>query len=929
MTEGIGKDRPDISITGSYGTTVGDFAKVNNYFLTAKRRAKRREPVIVGRVPQPIAPFIARRELFAADTPPAPDGQRLVLVGDGGVGKTELAAAHFRHRVADGAGFGLWVTATSRQAVLSAYQQAARELELEAASAEEAADSLLGWLLGAGKPWIVVLDDVANPADLDQLWPQGQAGQVLVTTRRNEAAWRNIAASADIYVFTPGESIRYLEAKLKPVTDVPGILDEAAELAADLGYLPLALSHASAFIEDAHITCAEYRGLLSDRLSPLADVMPESPAAAGSGYPTAVPAAWSLALDRADALKPRGLARPLWLVISCLNASDVPETVLLAESTRRYLAGFAGGPKGEAGKPVSNHNAKDALRALSRLSLTRYPKAGTLHSPAKSVRTHPLAQRATRDSCAPADLADAARTAATALAETWPRDEADATVIQLAVSNTDAVRAACPEAVWEPDAHAILFHRGYLTGKSGSAAGTAAYFAQLAEESAVRLGADHPDTLLARQEHAHWLGESGRYTEAADCYERLLRGSGHGAETSLPDELELRYWQAHYTGKAGNHTDAIWQFGAIITELVELEEEKETASELLFHSRLDHAHWIAVSGETDVALRLLTGMLGDVRRIQGPDAVDALSVRGAVAETKGMAGDTVQALREWEGLVPVYRRTLGELHPETLGARNRLAWWRSRALGLPAVADELGQLVSDAAKVKGSEDRGVLELRAGLAKAVGRARDPQEAIPHLEEVIRERARRGEADDRETFRERVNLAGWRGRAGRPDLAIADYEQVLKDQCRVLGDDDYDTLFTRYQLIYWRMADSGGEGQHRAALTDLLRDAQRAGKDAAHLVLHIRAQLLVGPAGEGGDIEADLAALIAEASEAFGDDDELTLRLRANLLILRMADARPGAAAQLRSLLPVAVATFGEAHLVTQVIRDALREKLPAV
>lgn len=36
-------------------------------------------------------------------------------------------------------------------------------------------------------------------------------------------------------------------------------MGEAAELAADLGYLPLALAQAATFIRDRHETCAGYR----------------------------------------------------------------------------------------------------------------------------------------------------------------------------------------------------------------------------------------------------------------------------------------------------------------------------------------------------------------------------------------------------------------------------------------------------------------------------------------------------------------------------------------------------------------------------------------------------------------------------------------------------------------------------------------------
>ncbi len=758
MPELGGKDLPDISITHSYAPVVGDRTRVHQQFVVLPP-AERHWPVIVGRPPQPIGKFIERPGPLAEAISPGGDDQkqRLVLIGDGGVGKTELAAVQFRERVKLGADLGLWVTATSRQAVLSAYWQTARELGLESADAEEGTDRLLAWLAGTAQSWIVVLDDVADPVDLQDLWPQGRAGQVVVTTRRSAAAWQNIATPVEIDVFTPAESVSYLQMMLKAhARRLPGILSEAAELAADLGHLPLALSHASAVIADDGISCAEYRDLLHDRLQTLADVMPEDPAAIGSGYPTAVPAAWSLALDRADALKPQGLARPLWRVISCLEASAVPEAALFAEPTRRYLAAFAlkrGNDDNDADNPVSNRSAKDALRNLHRLSLIR-------HLPDKAVRTHPLAQRATRESCAARDLVDAAHTAADALAETWPGDGAEATAIEIAVSNTDAVRAACPEAVWEPEAHVTLFHRGYLTGESGLAVGAAAYFAQLADESAVRLGADHPDTRLARRQHARWLGESGRFAEAAACYRRLVHGQGQDAADS-GSQLEQRFWLAHYTGAAGDYVDAVRQYDAL---MLELEETAEIPPEFLLEARRDRARWIGADGETDRAIQLLEEVLKDTRRTLGADSARILAGRAAIAETRARAGDSGRALSGWEALVPDYIRTLGRAHRETLAARHNLAVLRAEVVGLPAAADEMGQLLSDALSVMGTEDPRLLNLRAELARAVGRARSPHEAISLLEGTVRELTSRGQGDDRRTFVLRANLAAWRGRAG---------------------------------------------------------------------------------------------------------------------------------------------------------------------
>ena len=94
----------------------------------------------------------------------------------GGSGKTQLAAA-LAHSLWDSRGVDLlvWVCATSRVAILDAYALALADLG--AADPDDdltaAAGRFLAWLSGTERRWLVVLDDLADPADLDGLWPDG------------------------------------------------------------------------------------------------------------------------------------------------------------------------------------------------------------------------------------------------------------------------------------------------------------------------------------------------------------------------------------------------------------------------------------------------------------------------------------------------------------------------------------------------------------------------------------------------------------------------------------------------------------------------------------------------------------------------------------------------------------------------------------
>ncbi|WP_260860420.1 NB-ARC domain-containing protein [Streptomyces cupreus] len=487
----------------------------------------------------------------AVVTPTAAVG---VVVGLGGVGKTQLAAHYARTLWQAGQlDVLVWITASSGEAVVEGFAAAAAELmgigeEVPA----RAAAMFLAWLEPkAGQKrcrWLVVLDDVSDPADLNGWWPPvSPTGRVLVTTRRQDAALTTGRHHIPVGVFTPEEALAYLTDAL-PRTEPAG---ELAALAEDLGHLPLALSQAAAYLTDTTTPVAGYRQLLASRTTALRDAAPD---ALPDGQQVTVAATWALSIEHANRLRPAGLARPLLQLAAFLNANGVPHNVLTGPAARTHLTHhrtdqpIPGNPAEDMPeREVSEQEAHLALSALRRLSLIQHDPT----TPQTAVRVHQLVQRAVRDTLTPAQYNEIARSAADALLAVWPGIENETALARALRANTTALTDSAQDALIEPDAHPVLYRIGESLGESGQVYAARHHFDRLALVTTSRLGPDHPDTLTARYELSRWQARAGDAAGAIDALADLLRDQIRVLGPDAPDTLSTRYELAYWRGEAG------------------------------------------------------------------------------------------------------------------------------------------------------------------------------------------------------------------------------------------------------------------------------------------------------------------------------------------------------------------------------------------
>lgn len=207
-----------------------------------------------------------------------------VIYALGGVGKT-TTALEYAHRSVESKRYQsvFWVRADSEETLFSEFKRIAKVIGLEtlglssvklnAENDEESDKSLykkavFNWLKNEKNgTWLLVYDNADDSEEgLAQNWlnitrsfPEGEHGRILITSRSEH--WTNRGDYAPLILlpyFDEKDSLAFFKKRLK--RSIVGTSEEkmAKQLADELGYLPLALEQASAYILNRKVSIEEY-----------------------------------------------------------------------------------------------------------------------------------------------------------------------------------------------------------------------------------------------------------------------------------------------------------------------------------------------------------------------------------------------------------------------------------------------------------------------------------------------------------------------------------------------------------------------------------------------------------------------------------------------------------------------------------------------
>jgi tetratricopeptide (TPR) repeat protein len=695
-----------------------------------------------------------------------PQGRFAVLCAVGGMGKTTVAAQLATQ--AEAAGWRVfWVrwrdgAELAQQMVQAALACGLPEAELEAARAGQASLPDVVWRqLGRVRRWLLVVDNADEPHEIGPAgepvadyrgWIRPHGRGLLVVTSRDgsEQTW---GPCAQLLPLEP-LPVRPAGQVLLDAAPVAGTAEQARELAARLGGLPLALHAAGTYLAgptSRYRTFAAYRQALEQELRFLL----------GAAHPNAshpqvaravVRHTWEVSLDQL-AGEGNALARPLLRLLALLAQAPVPLSLITPDLL----------------SVVTGHDVTAVALEAAFAGLHRYGLLGLPHSPGSTgpasgssegaqVVLHPLIR----------EINAVALTAETSDLAVWHRALAERLTTAVHEANQRG-RAGWPAAVLlaphlpllldYADPRTATHHRTTLNAlaqvlqKAGAFGAARLLHERVLDVETRMLGPEHPDTLTSRNNLGNALFGMGEPAEAI----RLLR-------QTLEDRTRI-------LGPV--HPDTLT-------------------------SRNDLACALDGTGEHAEAVGLLRQTLNDRTRVLGPEHPHTLASRDSLGLALDGMGEHAQAVRMHRSTLDDRIRVLGPEHHLTLLSRHNLASALTRAGEQTEAIQLLRQALNDHARILGDEHPHTLASRDSLGLALDGMGEHAQAVRMHRQTLEDRTRILSPEHPDTLASRHNLALALTSAGEQAEAIDLLRRTLDDRVRILGDEHTHTLSTRNAL-----------------------------------------------------------------------------------------------------------------------------------
>lgn len=353
--------------------------------LAAKERKQNFFTASLTNLPFERNPFFTGREeilidLHEAFTKKSAGSATQAISGLGGLGKTQTAIEYaYRHRDEYKAVF--WVQADTQLALITGFVEIARLVDLpekDAQNPDDAVRAAIHWT-EVNYGWLIIFDNADKPELVKGFRPRN--GDVLLTSRAQVFDALGIAKPFEIDVMLPGEALKFLFTRTGRDHSNAAEREAAAQLAEQLGYLPLALEQAGAFITAKKARFKDYlAGYRKRRL----ELLDESGPVTGD-YPESVATTWAMNFGEIE--KGSAAASDLLRASALLSPDSIP-LELITEGKLELGPALSTALTNVADDPLA---LNEVLEPLTRYSFIR------LDSDLQTYSIHRLVQEVLRD----------------------------------------------------------------------------------------------------------------------------------------------------------------------------------------------------------------------------------------------------------------------------------------------------------------------------------------------------------------------------------------------------------------------------------------------------------------------------------------------------------------------------------------------------
>ena len=462
------------------------------------------------------------------------------IYGLGGVGKTQTAI-EYAYRYRNDYDWVFWVKADTNLNLATDFSRIASAIGLPlpvGQPLDETAQTVKRWL-ETNDRWLLIFDNADTPEWLKPYRPNNPNGRILITSRAQHFDNLGLAQPLEVKKLNNQEAVEFLYKRTERLQAQSGEVAAAETLAEELGYLPLALEQAGAYLLQKQASFSAY--LARYRKQPVPTLQKQLPQT--GEYRESVATTWAINFQEVEQTTPA--AADLLSLSAFLASDDIPYELLVL-GTEHLGDRLSVALRGAAEDPLM---LPELLEPLTRYSLIRIESEKYCYS------IHRMVQAVLRDRIDTTTQQTCLEQIVEALNAAFPPVE---------FQNWQGCDHLLPhvQAVWQHlEQHPydslslakLLYQAGcYLHDQAHYSEAETFYVKSLAIREQ-QLGSEHPEVANSLSKLAKLLRVLGRYIEAEPLSRRSLTiwekqlGDEHlDAATSCDDLAGLLSSQRRY-----------------------------------------------------------------------------------------------------------------------------------------------------------------------------------------------------------------------------------------------------------------------------------------------------------------------------------------------------------------------------------------------